>query len=221
MAAPNPPFATSAMVAAMIPSKVNLQSDFTNDDSMFPTKANVEQFLNWVSSQVEMQFSMAGYRIPLAIISGETWPTHQTTYLQLLATLGGAAMAGGHTTKPAPALAPSRGNSTGNIFQDMFNAELAKIHTLTPRGPGVSLIKFRANYYIGTLAENNVVEPKGPTTDFMEGKWDPYRQLSNWNIADKILDIQQSMTELNIPWDYLFTLFDINKGFGRSVHEPT
>lgn len=220
MAAPDPPFSTSAHVASLISSKVNHRADFTDDDGTFPAKTNVDLMLTWTSSQIEMQFSMAGYKIPLVTISGETWPTHQTLYLQMLATLNGAAFAGGHMMRPAPAISPSKGNSTGNIFQDMYNVELAKIFTATPRGAGVSRTKFRADFYAGSLAEQNVKEPKGPTTDFMEEKFDPFRQLSNWQIADKILDVQQSMTELQLSWDYLFTLFDLEKGFGKSVYEP-
>lgn len=223
MTAPSPPFTTTAAVAYMLSVKLNLATDFSADTT--PTKTAVEQFITWVDSQIEGQFRMAGYKIPLAVISGETWPTSQTTYLQLVSTLGVAAMAGGHSQRPAPALSASRQGGSGNVLQDLYQAELDKIFTLLPgsrgkaSGNGVTLLNFRADYYAGSIAEMAVTEPKGPTTDFLESKYDPMRQLDNWSIADKILDIEQSMRDLEISWDYLYGLFSLNKGFATSVYE--
>ncbi len=220
MAAPSPPFATSEMVAVMLPTKLGREAtDFTNDGQTTPSKAVVEQHIDWVSSQIEMQFGMAGYVVPLDEISGETWPTSQTFYLQFLTTLGTTAISGGYSLKPAPALSPSRGGGTGNVFQVLFDIEMKKIHWVSSSGRDKSTLRFRAAYYAGTPAEQLVTLPMGPTTDFMEGKFDPYRELSNWQIADKQMAIEQSMTDLNINWDHLYSLFDINKGLGVSIYE--
>lgn len=220
MAAPSPPFATSAMVATLLSVKLNKATDFSS--STIPTDTQVDQFLTWVSGQVEMQFSMAGYKVPLATISGETWPTSQTYYLQLVTTLGAAAMAGGHSQKPAPALAPGSGQrgGSGNILQDLFQGELDKIYRPGRlQNQGVTAIRFRAQYYAGSPAERVVVQPKGPTTDFMEGKFDPMRHLSLWDISDRMLQIQQTMEDLDVNWDYLYNLFSLQKGLGTSNYE--
>ena len=220
MAVPSPPFATSAMVAAFLTVKLNSASDFSANT--IPTDTAVDQMLTWVSSQVEMQFSMAGYKVPLATISGETWPTSQTYYLQLTTTMGAAAMAGGHTQKPAPALAPGTGQrgGSGNVLQDLFQKELDKIYRPGRlQDQGVTTLRFRAQYYAGSPAERVVVQPKGPTTDFMEGKFDPMRHLSLWDISDRILQIQATMEDLDVNWDYLYSLFDLDKGLGTSVYE--
>lgn len=216
MAAPSPPFATSAAVAAMMPTTVHGASDFDDVGGTVPTKSAVTTVINLISSQVEMQFQMAGYVVPLAVVSGESWPSSQTTYLQLVTTLGAAAMAGGHGMKPLPALGPGRTGGTGNIFQDLYEKELRKIYD---QRTNRTYLHFRADYYAGSAAEKAILTPKGPTTDFLEGKHDPMRYLSNWEITDKILDIQRSMSELEISWDYLYSVFSINKGFGTSEYE--
>ncbi len=221
MAAPATPFTTTAAVLYLLQSRYPGHSDF--DVASTPDKTTVTQHITWIDSQIEMQFSSAGYRIPLAEISGETWPTSQTTFLQLISTLGVAAMAGGHTFRPAPALSATQRRGSGNVYQDLYQAELDKIFAVRPRGPGKTFIRFRADYYAGSIAEESVTEPKGPTTDFLESKYDPYRQLPNWEIADKIIAIQKSMTDLNVvgslSWDYLYGLFDLDKGFATSIYE--
>jgi hypothetical protein len=217
MTAPTAPFTTTAAVIYLLASRYPGRSDF--DANSTPLKTFVTQHITWIDSQIQMQFSMAGYMVPLDEISGETWPAHQTTYLQLISTLGAAAMAGGHALRPSPALSASQGRGAGNIFQDLYQAELDKIYTVAPRGPGKTFLKFRANYYAGSIAEEAVTEPKGPTTDFLEAKYDPYRQLSNWDVANKVLDIQRSMADLELSWDYLYGLFDLDKGFATSIYE--
>lgn len=220
MTAPSPPFATSAAVAYLLQTFLQMGTDFDEVETT-PRKSTVEQHITWVSAQVEMQFQMAGYVVPLATVSGETWPSSQTTYLQLVTSFGAAALSGGHSLRPAPALGPGQPGSSGNIFQDMFQQELRKIFTppVGIGGVGKTFLKFRAQYYAGTPAEEAISLPKGPTTDFWEGHYDPMRQLSNWDIADKVLAIQQSMTDLEISWDYLYSLFDLQKGFATSIYE--
>lgn len=218
MAAPSPPFTTSEMVAYLLTVKLNKATNFSA--STTPTLAAVNQFITWVSAQIEQRFGMAGYKVPLAEISGETWPTSQTTYLQLTATLGAAAMAGGHSQLPAPAMAPAQRGGSGNVLQDMFIAELNNIFTPGRRpGQGTTTMRFRAQYWPDTPAENVTNTPKGPTTDFLEGKFDPMRYLGNWEVANRVLQIQASMEDLNPNWDYLYSLFDLDKGFGTSVYE--
>jgi hypothetical protein len=181
-----------------------------------PDETRVTQFISWTAAQIDLQFQSAGYVLPLAIISGETWPAHQTTYLQLVNTMAAAAMAGGYSLKPAPATAPGRQGGTGNIYGDLFNAELRKI--FDPQ-TGQTTLRFRANYYAGSPAQISVTEPKGPTTDFLEGRFDPMRQYTQEQMADRILEIQDSMAYLQLNWDYMYGLFDINKGLGEGQYE--
>lgn len=212
MSAPTSPYTTSSAVAYLLTTPLKTGADFTPLTT--PNKTAVDEIINWVSGQMDMQFGMAGYVLPFSIISGETWPSHQTQWLGMVATLGAAAMAGGHSLRPAPAVAPSRLGGTGNVFQDLYNAELQKIFDMNT---GHTAIRFRAQYYASTPAENALVTPKGPTTDFMEGRFDPMRYLPLFEMADRVLAIERTFTDRQISWDYLYSLF--NKGLGTGVYE--
>ena len=104
MAAPTSPYTTSILVASLMGTTLKLATDFSTSSTI--TRTQVDQFISWISSQIDLQFSMAGYTLPLAELSGETWPTSQTTWLQITATLVAVAMAGGYAQKPLPAIAP-------------------------------------------------------------------------------------------------------------------
>lgn len=212
MTAPVSPWTTSEAVAFLMGVTLKTGTNFTTTTN--PTLAAVTQFISWISSQIELQFSMAGYILPLAEIADETWPTSQTTYLQLIATLGTVAMAGGFAQKPLPAIAPGRSGSSGNVFQDLYNAELAKIYN--PQ-TNATYLNFRATYRVGSPAQIACSDPRGPMTDFMEGYYDPMRHYDNYQIADKILAIQQSLGDMDISWDYMYRV--LNRGFGTSIYE--
>jgi hypothetical protein len=169
MANPTKPYATSAQVAFLIPNLMNGNTDF-DDIKTNPKKSAVDQYISWVSIQLDMQFQQAGYVLPLTSLDGEEWPEHQTMYLQLVSALGAAALTGGHVHKPAPAVSTGRGNSSGNIYQDMFNLELNKIWDKTNK---TSDIRFRAKYYSSTPAEKSVMEPYGPSLDYLTGNMNP------------------------------------------------
>lgn len=187
MSIPIKPYATSSQVAMLLPNLLGNNTDF-NDSSTSPKKTSVDQYLIWVSNQVDLQFQQAGYIVPFVVLTDETWPEHQTYYLQLITAMGAAALAGGHVLKPAPALSPGRGNSSGNIYQDMFNIELRKIWDGTN-----SNIRFRTTAYSGTPAEKSIREPIGPSLDYIAGKMNPedfllfddYTQLRK-NITDYV-----------------------------------
>lgn len=212
MAVPVSPYTNSTMVSYML---TTMLSGAPIGASTTPKKTNTDQFITWISAQVDMQFSSAGYKLPLAAISGEDWPAHQTNYLQLITTMGAAAMAGGYSLRPAPAVG-SRQGGTGNAYGDLFNAELNRIFDPRTR---TTTLNFRADYYAGSPAQIACTEPKGPTTDYLEGKFDPMRELDLFSVADRVLAIQQSMKDLNLSWDYMYGLYDIDKGLGSSIYE--
>lgn len=203
MAAPTPPFATTEQVAEFMPAFIEFASDFTASST--PKKSSVSSVLALVSSQIEISFGQAGYLLPLTEIDGETWPTSQTSYLQLLTIMGTVGMTGGKMLNPAGALTSARQVGSGNLFKDFFDTEIKKI----------PVSRFRARFYIGTQAEKMLSEPMGPTTDFFEGYYDPMRYLSFEETTNKIRAIEQSMTDLMVNWDYLYGLFDQPLGYTR------
>lgn len=214
MTAPAAPFTTSAAVAFLVGVTLKGGTDFTAQTT--PTSTLVDQAILWISAQIELQFSMAGYVMPLTEISGETWPTAQTRWLQMVSSLGAAAMAVGYAQKPAPALAPGRQSGSGNVLQDLYNTELAKIYDMKLNR---TFLRFRADYYASTPAEAALIVPRGPTTDYLEGRYDPMRYLGLFDVADRVLAIQRSMTDSRISWDYLYGLFDFDRPFGTSIYE--
>lgn len=205
MAVPSKPYTTTAQVAMLIPVLLNNATDFSTTTT--PKKAQVEQYITWVSNQIDMQFQQAGYIMPFQSLDDETWPEHQTYYLQLIAALGSAALTGGHVLKPAPAISTGRGVSTGNIYQDLYNQELKKVYS-NGSGYGInsetSSIRFRCKAYSGSVAEKSVREPTGPTLDYIEGKMSPedflmfsdYTQLRN-NISNYMIINYDGVTPLN------------------------
>jgi hypothetical protein len=207
------PYTTAAAVKFLLQTPLAKQSIGV---STTPDTDTVTQAINWISAEIDTRLAAAGFVVPLVEVSGETWPTHQTTYLGLIATLGAAAMAGGFALSPAPALAPGKQGAGGNRLYTLYQAELDRIYNMQTGKTGLA---FRANYYAGTPAQIAITEPRSPTTDFMEGYFDPLRQYDSFDIADRILAIQDSMKDLQLHWDYVYGLFDIDKGFGTSVYE--
>ncbi|OGC94081.1 MAG: hypothetical protein A2W25_11910 [candidate division Zixibacteria bacterium RBG_16_53_22] len=183
-------------------------SDFSA--STTPKNTDVNDIIDWVSSQVDMQFMSAGYKIPFLVLSGETWAMSQTNYLTFVVVNGAAAYAAGHSLKPAPAVAPGREGSSGNIFQDMFDKELRKVWD----GRSTRL-PWRAQYYYGTKAEELLTQPSGPTTDFIEQRFDPMRFLSMWDMTEELRKVQNEIKDMDIDWDYLYNYKSFNIGLGN------
>ena len=128
-------------------------------------------------------------------------------------------MAGGTALQPAPQLGPSwRTGTADNSMQGLYNAELKKIYDPMTR---TTMLNWRADYYAGTPAQIACTEPKGPTTDFMEGKFDPAREYNLFAVADRVLLIQSYMESSykGLVWDYMYGLFDIDKGLGTVTGE--
>lgn len=218
MTLPSKPYATSAQVSLLIPNLMNGNTDFNDDvdpkKATNPKKSAVDQYLSWISNQIDMQFSQAGYVLPFAELDGETWPEHQTLYLELVAALGAAAMVGGHIHKPAPAISTGKGSSTGNLFQDMFNNELKKIFDAYGK---ISNIRFRAKYYSSTPAEKSVLEPYGPSLDYLTGNMNPedFMMMENYtNLKYSISKfVSVGANNISINWNDFHSLFE-NKIIG-------
>lgn len=204
MAVPTKPYCTSSQVAMLLtngyPDGFNLKTR--------PTSTQIETHLIWISNQVDMQFSQAGYIVPLQALDAG-WPDHQSYYLQMVTALGVAALAGGFSVKPAPALNPGRNNSTGNVFQDLYNTELKKIYDDRVRDTS---IRFQAKTYAGSLAERSITEPIGPSLDYMTGDMNPEGIMSFLAYTDLKYNIQcyvENYNLINNPlnWNDFFGMY--------------
>ena len=209
MSAPTAPYATSAQVAVLLTNLLKGGADFTTGTT--PTKAMVDSVILWVSSQVDMQFGAAGYKVPFVEISGETWPTSQTQYLALITSLGSAAYVGGHILKPAPAVNAGSPGGAGNVFQDLFDKQLKRIFDEDSER---TRLRFRADFYAGTPAENALTQPSGPTTDFMEGYYDLSSHQTLWDFTQTMREIQETLRDYQIPWNYMWGYGGFEVGLG-------
>lgn len=213
MPALSPPYAATTDVALFVQSTLRAP-DF--HDGSTPTKDTVTNLLSLVSGHIDSQLRMAGYVTPLEAMSSESWPSNQTTWLKLVACFGTLGFMG-VATQPLPTAASSNRRGTGNLYQDMYMAEMAKIYAPVDAwtGRGESAIKLRADYYPGSAAERSLLSPRGPSTDFMEGKVDPMWGLTVWEISDSIMFIQDWLRRNRLYYDYMWGLFDIEKGIGQ------
>lgn len=211
MAVITKPYANSMQVGVLVPNLLKGGDDFDYVET-FPKKGQVETVLHWISNQIDNQFAQAGYIMPFQVIDEESWPDHQTFYLEMITALGTAAYVGQWILNPAPALNTGRNVNTGNVYQNMFNEELKKIYNPANPFGTRSIIRFRAKTYSGTEAEYSVREPVGPSLDYMVGKMNPEDALSFLYYTDLKHNLQMSV-ELEygymnpINWSDFFGLY--------------
>lgn len=158
-----------------------------------------DQLIPWVDSVIDGYFRSVGYKIPFAVITGETWHVSQTTLLSYMSAIGAAAMAGGHVLNPAPAMMPIRsGGGDQHPYAIAIDKSLAKILET-----GYHL---RGDFYLGTDAEQWLSEPLGPWSDFMIDYYDPARYQLVRGYTNMMRDVFIEMKGFNIKWDYLWRL---------------
>lgn len=150
MAAPTSPYCTSAEVALWMKPKLNHQSDFDTDT--FPTKANVESIIDLISASIDMELANVGYYVPLVELDDEVWLSFQTSYLQMLCSLGVVSALSDKAMHPA---ASARIRLNTNLEYNLaYDTELKKLRT--------GLVPLRASFRRGTLIEKVLSEPQAP-----------------------------------------------------------
>jgi hypothetical protein len=211
------PYADSEMVALL---QKNLLLGATNFTQHSPLpKNNLDNILVWVSSAIDMQLNQAGYLIPLQDLTGETWPTHQTAYLQLVAVLGTISMIS-PALKPAPAQGPGRTGSSESTFKMLYDAELRRMYDMQLNK---THLRLRAKFYLGTPAEKAITEPASPKSDFSRtslanGNIDPSKRMYFWDYTM----LQNRMVEIfktDFNWLQLASL-DLTGGIQDTAYDP-
>ena len=198
-----PPFAETSDIATWLPALLKGAPDFS--ETTHPKKSQVKIYLDWIANQILFRLQCAGYKIPLCVLDGETWPEHQNTYLQYLTVLGVAQWAGKWVNLPAPA-SPGNEPNRGNIFEEAFFKELDKIWD----GSNTNA-RFRACYDLGTAAEFALCEPTPPMLTFCEpmGMANSSHNLYTYSINKELL--LAFHTAFGVP--VRVELFDDGKGF--------
>lgn len=195
MTTPTSPYCTNAQVAYL------LQNQFFNvapSGVTIPTDTVIDSIILWTDSVIEATFRGIGYKIPFAVMVGESWPSSQTTFLGYLSAVGTAAQVSGYILTPVPSRGVGRGTGDESVFGRMFDRIK---NDILNTGLG-----FRADYYLGTPAEKWLSEPYGPRIDFTENYEDPTRYELLKDYTDRILKEYDEVAAMNIDWDYLYAL---------------
>ena len=192
---PTTPYVTGDLASLLAK---NLFRGQTPSFSTAVTDMEMDQLILWTDSMLNMDFFSVGYKVPFLTLSGETWPAHQTTFLQFMSAVGAMAMASGYILAPAPAMHTGRVSGERNVWAVLIEGWRQGIHE--------NGFHFRAQHYIGSKAEQWLATPYGPDTDFIRDKWDPTRfeLLRDW--TDRITDVHSDIQGLDIDWDYLYSL---------------
>ncbi len=192
MTAPTSPYCNTAQVSYL------LQNTFFRGvptQDTVPTDDVITGLITWTDGVIQTTFQAIGYKIPFAVLSSETWPAHQTSFLQFMSMIGTAAMVSGYILTPVPLRRPDRASGETNVFATMFNRMRDDI-----RETG---LMFRADHYVGTKAEKFISEPYGPRVDYLEDYFDPTRFQKLNAYTEMILKEHDDITARNIDWDYL------------------
>jgi hypothetical protein len=195
--APTRPYTTATKVSYLL---LILFKGAVPSASTVPDETQTGQAISWAASQLEQVFAQVGYVVPFAEISGETWPVHQTDYLDALNAIGAAGFVGGHMLRPAPAIGPSKGQQFGNLYQELFDKELGSI--IDGKGK-----RFRADYYQMTPAEQMLATPYGPQLDFTAGYYARERYIGLEDLVELFDEyLADTIDDYDLDWDYLYNL---------------
>lgn len=195
MAVPTTPFTTPAIARVL---STSLYKGRVPDANSPVPEADLEQLILWTDAQIQGDFRKIGYKIPFVAISGETWPTDQTTLLQFWSSVGAMAMATGYVLRPAPQMVPGRSGGERNVYAVLIETARQEI-----REHG---FHFRAQTYVGTKAEELLTEPQGPRTDYGQDYYDPTRYELMHAYTDRIKELYTDMAALSIEWDFIYLL---------------
>ena len=197
MAAPTAPYATKEDVALFTKNILRGATNYSSSSVL--TDTTIDQYLVWVSAAIDIKLAEAGYVVPLQAVTNETWPTHQTLYLTLLATLGATSLIQPALT-PAPTMEPGQ---TLKPLKGYYETELEKIATS----------RFRADYYLGTKAETMLVEPATPISNWLEGDIDKTEYMNLTQFTELMDDVNYSIQSQLFKWDYMYEF--LNLGYGK------
>jgi hypothetical protein len=196
MSIPVAPYCGTDDVAALVPQLVDHASDFST--STVPTKVVVTKIIGWIAARIDRAFASVGFIVPYQDISGESWDDSQTTMLELMNSMGAAGMIVGPVVKPAPAMGRDSGRSD-NYYTASYKEFLQSIPM---NGAG-----FRMNYRAGSKAEQICRDPRGPTTDHLEGYLDPtrFQTVEEYTNMLQVLRRTYNIDGTTQPWDHLQT----------------
>lgn len=197
MAAPTTPYVTGALASTMAKSMFRGQAPSA---ATVISDTEMDQLVLWTDAIINGDFADLGYKIPFVALSGETWPTWQTTYLQIYSTVGAMSVATGYMLLPAPARRPTDVGGVQNAWATVFTRMSERVQK---RG-----LRFRGQYYRGTQAEQFIADPQAPRTDFQVEAYDPSRYELLELYTDRMVAFFSDIRAMNIDTDYVRWLLE-------------
>lgn len=206
---PASPYTTSEMVALFQRNLIYGQQDFHSTTTLPDT--TIDKFIVWVSAAINQKFSEAGYILPFEALTGEVWPDHQSQWLELVTCLGVCSFIS-PALLPAPGVGPGSTASSGNVFKNLYDEHRNAIYD--PRTKATQL-RFRAKYYNDSAAERVLLQPRGPTNNFMAGYLDPSSQMLLSDYTDLMDRVRATVApdSTQVKWDYLYSWLGL--GYGK------
>jgi hypothetical protein len=176
------PYCTTGDVYLMRLFMQNVDSDDFRTDGI-PRKSVVSGWVDDVASQIDMAYSSAGYTIPFTAITGETWPTHQTTFLKYFNAVGVASLIGGDASMPSVVEFVRGERVERSFYEAEWMRLMGGVRALANRQPDTTVL-IRAANRAGSAADYLLSDVSPPLMDFLEGyddptKWDRLRDFTN------------------------------------------
>ena len=147
-------------------------TDYTEEGT--PRKTIIEYWITQMASQIDMAYASAGYEIPFTAISGEDWPTFQTTFLKYFNAVGVASMTGASASSP-PVVQIIQGQRVERSFFEVEWSRLVGGAQGIARHERDNTVLVRAAARVGTPADYMLSDAAPPLTDYLEGYNDPTR----------------------------------------------
>ena len=156
------------------------------------------QLIAWTDGILNGDFRSVGYQVPFVALTGETWPADHTVLLQIMSSVGATAFSTGYVLSPASAMGAGARFGSKNAWATLFDSFRQQIEKTG--------LMFRAQYYIGTKAEQWLAKAYGPRQDFLDEYYDPTRHELLRAYTGRIFGVHEDMAELDIDWDYAYRL---------------
>lgn len=194
MADATAPYCTTADVAFFTTMTRGVKAqDFTPQSH--PSEDVVSAIITSIASRIDMAYMSVGYQIPFTAITGETWPTAQTSFLLYLNTLGVVAYMGGNVASP-PVTQPGRSRSTGSLFYDDWNNLIEQVSIIGEKNNRPTQALLRAQTYSDTGAEWRLSVSQPATSDYLEGYYDPTKYDLLHAYTERMQTFYKEMGEL-------------------------
>jgi hypothetical protein len=137
-----------------------------------PFDTHIDTMIDMAASRIDMAYHSVGYTIPFEARSGETWNSHQTSFLQYFNAIGVAAMFASPADSPQIAAMRSsklERSQYGQEWDDLLNG----VKAIGRRDASEAIALLRAAARAGSPADYMLSAVRPPLSSLLEGYHDP------------------------------------------------